>query len=273
MARLPNRHHNRKSALSLANRQKGIFKKSNTLRRMYGGEIAIYIKQHDGYTICYESRAGILNEACFAVPNESFGPDDFDTITDRRSTPVLPTGIPAMARQFFGVEDNIEPSFTEDPGMATFGSAPVSWNDAMAASTSSSNSVGQDPYLAALGPVVSSPLDSFSREQLTDSNDGAIPGAFYVPNGYIFPSSLLSNQSREYSCGSTDRSSTSLSSASASPLPSSSPPLPTTPSQSLFLPADPDSSESDTVSVVSPQPTFPHEQQDLVSLIEEYTRD
>ncbi|KAJ3578098.1 hypothetical protein NPX13_g2468 [Xylaria arbuscula] len=267
MARLQNRNHNRKAALSLANRQRGIFKKSNTLRRMYGGEIAIYIKQQDGYTICYESRVGILNEACFAVPNESFGPDDFDTITDRRSTPVLPTGIPAMARQFFGVEDNFDPSFTEDPSMAIFGSTPVSWNDATTASTSSSNCDGQDPYAAALGPVVSSPLDHFSQEQPMDSNDGAISDAFYVPDGYIFPSSLLSNQSRGDSCVSTSRSSTSLSS-----LPSSSSPLPTTPSQSLFLPADPASLESDTVSVVSPRPTFPHSQQDLVSLIEEYTK-
>ncbi|KAI3335333.1 hypothetical protein F4824DRAFT_500949 [Ustulina deusta] len=268
MARSQNRNHNRKAAISLANRQRGIFKKSNTLRRMYGGDIAIFIKQQDGYTLRYESRAGILNDASFAIPDECFGPDDFDTITDRRSTPVLSTAIPAMARQFFGVEDNIEPSLTDDLSMAIFDSLAVSWNDATVASTSSSNSDEQDPYLAAFGPIISSSPDSYGQEKLMDSNEDAIPSAFYVPNGYIFPSSLLRNQSREDSCGSISRSSTSPSS-----LPSSSSPVPTTPSQSLFLPADPDSSENDMGSVVSPQPTFPQSQQDMVALIEEYTRD
>ncbi|KAI3322893.1 hypothetical protein HD806DRAFT_536071 [Xylariaceae sp. AK1471] len=115
--------------------------------------------------------------------------------------------------------------------------------------------------------IASSPLDSYNQEQLVDSNDGAIPAAFYPPNGYIFPSSLLPNQPREDFCVYTSRSSTSPSS-----LPSSSSPLPTTLSQSLFLPANTDSSENDMGSVLSPQLTFLHSPQDVVSLIEEQTK-
>ncbi|KAI3326545.1 hypothetical protein HD806DRAFT_532174 [Xylariaceae sp. AK1471] len=44
------------------------------------------------------------------------------------------------------------------------------------------------------------------------------------------------------------------------------------PSQSVFLPADTDSSENDMGSVVRPQPTFPHSPQNVVSLIEEQTK-
>ncbi|KAJ3563024.1 hypothetical protein NPX13_g8346 [Xylaria arbuscula] len=91
------------------------------------------------------------------------GRTDFDTITDRRSTLVLSTAIPAMARQFFGVENNFEPPFTDDMSVPIFGSPPVSWNDATVASASRSNSDLQDPYLAAHGPVVPCPPDSHDQ--------------------------------------------------------------------------------------------------------------
>ncbi|KAI3322904.1 hypothetical protein HD806DRAFT_536084 [Xylariaceae sp. AK1471] len=260
MPRLQNRSHNRKAATSLANRQRGIFKKSHTLKRMYGGEVAVFIKQQDGYILRYESRPGILSDASLMFPNESFGPDDFDTITDRRSTPELSTTIPTM--QFFGIGDNTEPSSINDINRTTLGSPLASLDDVTVASTSSSNPDSQDLYPTALGPSTSSPLGFCDQEQYIDDN--STPAAFYVPKGYIFPSSLLPNLPR--------RENTYRSTSSSSPSPSSSSPLPTT-SQSLFLPSDIDSSEHDSVSVISSQPTSPNSQDDLLSLIDEYARE
>lgn len=73
---------NRNYARGLSNRQRGIFKKSNTFYRYYGGEIAVLIKQGNRITT-YESRSGFLNDTSNLFPDEVFGPDDFDTVADR----------------------------------------------------------------------------------------------------------------------------------------------------------------------------------------------
>ncbi|KAI1315758.1 hypothetical protein F5Y16DRAFT_406943 [Xylariaceae sp. FL0255] len=101
------------ASISLNNRQKGIFKKSNTLRRMYGGEVAVLIEQQDGLVVTYESKPGILKNASFLFLYLSYSPDDFDTIKDRQCTPRLsPTAIPLITMQFFDTE-----AMTGDPSI------------------------------------------------------------------------------------------------------------------------------------------------------------
>ncbi|KAI1181428.1 hypothetical protein F5B17DRAFT_425358 [Nemania serpens] len=239
---------------NLINRQRGIFKKSNTLRRMYGGEVAVLIKQQDGRVVTYESKPGMLNNAGFLFPDISYGPDDFDTIKDRQCTPVLsPTTISLMTTQFFDAGGMIEaPSIgdTNDGSMVSSSVTPS--GDASLFQASAAND--EDPCQDALGPSTSG-LFNVDQEQYF-VGDSDTRETFFVPKDYVFPSSLLLKPYEEVeSCGFS--SSSSLSSSSVS--------LPTSPEW--------DGAEQESDSIESAQPISPQSQDDILSLINEYTKD
>lgn len=150
----------------------------------------VFIKQLDGHTICYESRASILSDASLTIANESFGPDDFDTVTDQQSTPTFPTEIPPIARQFFGIGDDAEPTPIDEINRHLFDSPFKGLvDDVTATSTSSLNSHPQDLYPTSLGYSTSGPLISCNQENYVDNN--SIGAAFSVRREYAFPSNLL----------------------------------------------------------------------------------
>ncbi|KAF4342953.1 hypothetical protein FBEOM_3043 [Fusarium beomiforme] len=53
---------NRNPEAGMRNRQKGLFKKTHTWYRYYGGDVLIFIKRPDGRLRGYESRPGLLPE-------------------------------------------------------------------------------------------------------------------------------------------------------------------------------------------------------------------
>ncbi|KAI0163871.1 hypothetical protein GGR57DRAFT_451702 [Xylariaceae sp. FL1272] len=249
MPRLPDSKHSRKAATSLVNRRRGICKKSNTLKRMHGVEIGVFMKDKDGYVIRYESTPGILCEASRTRPDESYSPDDFDTVTDRRGSPTLsPTAIPALTSQFFETEDCMGSLL--DMAGAFYGSPPLPLDQATLASTVTA----APTYQGAQTP--SSP--DLGQEQRSGDNGTQT-------TAYMFPSTLL--PSLPIGAGSC----VSTSSAAASLRSSSPPPQDSVSSQ--FSPSEWDSVGYETDSIANQEAPSPRLQNDVLSVLDGYIED
>ncbi|RYO92533.1 hypothetical protein DL764_008116 [Monosporascus ibericus] len=165
-------------AKGLVNRQKGIFKKSNTFYRFYGGDIAVIIKKH-GRVVTYQSRPGFLNETSIVFPDESFGPDDFDTVTDRQLPPASGSEAnSARTLQSFDFAKNSD----------------ISAESPISISSSSSTTASPDPKIRSpqtpLMPFLLSNVDLQDSEIHPDTAPASIPD-------HIFPSSLLTMPSTD----------------------------------------------------------------------------
>jgi len=67
---------NRRPALGMQNRSKGLYRKANTFTRIYGGDALVIIRPVGGVFAGYESRPGLLSEVT-SVPRLSLlGPQD-----------------------------------------------------------------------------------------------------------------------------------------------------------------------------------------------------
>ncbi|SPJ78489.1 uncharacterized protein FTOL_06878 [Fusarium torulosum] len=69
---------NRNVEAGMRNRQNGLFKKTDTWYRYYGGDALIFIKRPDGRITGYESRPGLLPEfSKLSIPaHDILGPDE-----------------------------------------------------------------------------------------------------------------------------------------------------------------------------------------------------
>ncbi|KAI0388251.1 hypothetical protein F5Y17DRAFT_251286 [Xylariaceae sp. FL0594] len=257
----PQLHTRSPKAAAITNRQRGIFKKSNTLKRMHGGEVAILIKQQDGQIVTFETQPGILHNARSLVPNMSYGPDDFDTIKERRSTP---TTISMITSQFFDSGSMMQTSLIDSASTASMIGPPATLPGDITQGSVSSNegyALGQD----VLG-CLTSEFSNADWQQIMSGPDEAREETFPVPNDYVFPSTLLSKfQRQENGYGLT------LSPSSRSSLTSSSSSSPT---PSMQLPSDSDCGvEQGFDSLVSPQPISPKSKKDLLAFFDEYTKE
>ncbi|KAI0388204.1 hypothetical protein F5Y17DRAFT_273264 [Xylariaceae sp. FL0594] len=251
---------------SLTNRQKGIFKKSNTLRRMHGGEVAVLIKQQDGQIVTFETQPGILHNARSLVPNMPYGPDDFDTIKERRRTP---TTISMITSQFFDSGNMMQTSLIDSASTASMIGPPATLPGDITQGSVSSNegyALGQD----VLG-CLTSEFSNADWQQIMSGPDEAREETFPVSNDYVFPSSLLPKLQGEgdgYELTSSPSSRSSSTSTSTSSSSSSSP------TPSMQLPSDSDCGvEQGFDSLASPQPISPKSQKDLLAFFDEYTKE
>ncbi|RYP63161.1 hypothetical protein DL771_009392 [Monosporascus sp. 5C6A] len=236
MPRSKNR--NRNYARGLANRQKGIFKKSNTFNRFYGGDIAVVIKQH-GRITAYESRPGILNDVSMVFPDESFGPDDFDTIADRQSpqAPGSTVGPSAGALSFdlAAVPDAVSAESPMSSNSST--SSVFGLHKGLSATPSSDtpNPSAKSPQM----PMVNLLSDDLYYQGVEQDPDFSLGNL----QDYIFPSALL--------------------------------PAPSDGRQGQgsvvsFLASDVGNHERQQPSVLSPKPISPQYSNDVLSMIEKY---
>ncbi|RYP05282.1 hypothetical protein DL765_009891 [Monosporascus sp. GIB2] len=177
MPRSKNR--NRDYAKGLVNRQKGIFKKSNTFYRFYGVDIAVIIKKH-GRIATYQSRPGFLNETSIVFPDESFGPDDFDTVTDRQFSP-------ASGSEANSVRTLQSFDFAKNPGISA--ESPISISSSSSA-TASPNPKLRSPQTPSM-PFLLSNVDFQDSEIHPDTAPASMPD-------YIFPSSLTMPSTDEH---------------------------------------------------------------------------
>lgn len=231
MPRSKNR--NRNYARGLSNRQRGIFKKSNTFYRFYGGEIAVVIKQGSRITT-YESRSGFLSDTSILFPDEAFGPDDFDTVADRQSPLALDSAVPfAMTMpplDFDGFPGSIS---TGSPISHASGSRFSLPSDPPVTASSSS------PSVASLGPPHIQPPDHSSP----DRSEQDLDTVFGVTQEYIFPSSLLpirGDKEQEQGCDTS------------------------------MLPCNLSSLEHQPSDLLSPKPVSPQHQENIFALIDTY---
>jgi hypothetical protein len=180
------RNRNRNYARGLSNRQKGIFKKSHTYNRFYSGDVGVYFKQN-GCVTTYESRPGVLRDAGTAIPDQSFGPDDFDTVTDRQPPSDFDDTVAALTAeqlsQFFDKNDDISVGSLRRTSSSSTGSSVAT---GCPDSSSSPDSRPDSNY-----GLPGTPFMPFSLDEWYPESPGEVPNPLEETQNYTFPSALL----------------------------------------------------------------------------------
>jgi len=78
---------NKNLEAGIKNRTHGLGKKAHTFHQFYGGDVLLLIRHQDGTIAGYQSRRGLIDQLASTDPlgAELFGPDDYDTLTERRA--------------------------------------------------------------------------------------------------------------------------------------------------------------------------------------------